>query len=345
MFNVFGKKPSGKRLDSISQSPHYRNGAFHNLDKTQMIPEDVSRWKLLKDFLNKPKNTAPANTLVSVISDLASNMSENPVITWFGHSSYLIQSRGKNILVDPVFSGNASPFSFMVKAFKGSNVYGVKDMPYLDMVIITHDHYDHLDYQTIKALAEKTKHFYTSLGTGAHLESWGIPGEKITEFDWWQRQQVEDGIILTACTARHFSGRLFTRDKALWSAFVLEIYGHQIFIGSDSGYGDHFKTIGDKYGPFDIAILESGQYNELWPQIHMMPEETVSAAIDLKASVLLPVHWSKFALAYHPWSEPPERILTAAVARGLQVTTPMIGEQIILDEVYPEKKWWRDVEG
>ncbi|MEP6675214.1 MAG: MBL fold metallo-hydrolase [Ferruginibacter sp.] len=337
---IFGRKPSGKRLQLIEQSDNYKEGAFHNMAPTQMIPEGISRFKLLKDFLNKPKSTVPDKRLPSVKSDLATNLSPTPVITWFGHSSYLIQCRGKNILVDPVFSGHASPFSFMVKSFPGSDIYGVNDMPYLDMLIITHDHYDHLDYKTIKKLAAKTGHFYTTLGTGEHLERWGISSEKITELDWGQQQKVEEAIILTATTVRHFSGRSFRRDKALWAAFILKIYNRTIFIGSDSGYGNHFKMIGEKYGPFDIAILESGQYNELWPQIHMMPEETVMAAIDLKARVLFPVHWGKFALAYHLWNEPPERIVKAAAGKDLQVTTPMIGEQIILDENYPQQQWW-----
>ena len=270
-------------------------------------------------------------------------MSESPVITWFGHSSYLIQCRGKNILVDPVFSGSASPFSFMVKAFPGTNVFGDKDFPYLDMMIITHDHYDHLDYKTIKKLAVKTDHFYTTLGTGEHLERWGIAPEKITDFDWWQHEIIEDGIELTATTARHFSGRSFTRNKSLWASFVLKLYGYNIFIGGDSGYDTHFKLIGEKYGPFDIAILEAGQYNAYWPHIHMMPEETVTAAIELKAKLLLPVHWGKFALAFHPWKEPVERISKAAVAKGLKISTPMIGEQIVLDQIIPQQQWWEDL--
>jgi L-ascorbate metabolism protein UlaG (beta-lactamase superfamily) len=262
------------------------------------------------------------------------------VIVWFGHSSYFIHINGKNILVDPVFSGNASPISLFAKNYQGSNTYSTDDFPELDMVLITHDHYDHLDYASILKLKEKTKHFYTSLGVGAHLAYWGVEESRITEFDWWDELSLDSNIQLIAAPARHFSGRKFTRGKTLWASYILKAPGTTLYLGGDSGYDTHFKEIGEKYGPFDLALLECGQYNLYWPSIHMMPEETAQAALDLKAKRLMPVHWSKFTLALHPWNEPVSRVTAAATKLGVQVTTPMIGEQIVIDSLYPDQKWW-----
>ena len=233
-----------------------------------------------------------------------------------------------------------SPFSFSVKAFPGSDIYKSEDMPDIDMLIITHDHFDHLDYKAVVALQPKVKHIYTSLGVVSHLRFWGIPAEKITEFDWWDTQKITDNIRLTAAPARHFSGRKLGRGKTLWSSFILELNGYRIYIGGDSGYDSHFKTIGEKFGSFDIAILECGQYGKDWPLIHMMPEEVVQAAKDLKAKLLLPVHWAKFSLSLHAWNEPIERVVKAAADFDQLITTPMIGEPFVLNKLLPENKWW-----
>lgn len=340
MFNTFGKKPSGDRLKRIQHSPNYNKGAFQNLTPTPVTLQDVSLYKMLKEYLSKPKDTAPPHALPSVRTNLLTLPSDAPVIVWFGHSSYLIKVKGFHILVDPVFSGNASPFSFFARAFPGSDVYGVDDLPELDMVILTHDHYDHLDYKTIIKLGDKAKHFYTSLGVGAHLEYWGISRDKITEADWWETKKITPEITLTAAPARHFSGRTIKRGQSLWSSFVVNIYGYAIFLGGDSGYEKHFTEIGEKYGPFDMAILETGQYGKHWPYIHMLPEETVTAAKDLRAKALLPVHWGKFTLALHPWNEPVERVVKAAAANGIPLATPMIGEPVIIGSDYPRKTWW-----
>ncbi|MDB5274830.1 MAG: fold metallo-hydrolase [Chitinophagaceae bacterium] len=338
---VFGVNPEGRRQARIEKSSHYKDGAFQNLSPTEVTAKNASMVKMMGSFLNKPKTTEPQKTLPSVQTNLNTLADDKPSIVWFGHSSYLIKSKGKTVLVDPVFSGHASPVSFFAKAFKGTNGYGVKDMPAIDVLVITHDHYDHLDYETILTLAPKVKKIYTSLGVGAHLEHWGIPADKIVEFDWWETQKVSDSITLTATPARHFSGRSFTRGKTLWSSFVLNIDGYNIFIGGDSGYDTHFKTIGDKYGPFDIALLEAGQYGVNWPYIHMLPEETVMAAKDLQAKILQPVHWGKFALALHDWNEPIQRVVESAHKNNVKITTPLIGEAVVLDSIYPNKEWWK----
>ena len=227
----------------------------------------------------------------------------------------------------------------MVKSFKRADVYQVDAFPEIDILSLSHDHYDHLDYKSILRLQPKIKKFYTSLGVGAHLENWGISSDKIVEFDWWESVKVTDDIVITATPARHFSGRGFTRAKSLWSSFVLNIHGYNLFLGGDSGYDNHFKIIGEKYGPFDIAILENGQYNVLWHNIHTLPEETFLAAKDLKAKVLMPVHWAKFPLANHAWNEPIKR-LKAVSNNKIKLTTPMIGEPVVLDSLYPDKVWW-----
>jgi L-ascorbate metabolism protein UlaG (beta-lactamase superfamily) len=336
----FGADPTGARLERIQHSPNYKNGAFQNIHETPMLPEGVSYATILKSYFKKVEGKEPNYTLPSIRTDLKQLDSDKPVIVWFGHSSYFIRVNGKNILVDPVFSGNASPVSFFGKNYEGSNTYSVDDFPELDAVLITHDHYDHLDYKTILKLKNKTKHFYTSLGVGAHLAYWGVEEKNITEFDWWDEVAVDSSMKFIATPARHFSGRKFARGKTLWASYILQTPDHKIFLGGDSGYDTHFKEIGEKYGPFDLALLECGQYNAYWPFIHMMPEQTVQAALDLKTKTLMPVHWSKFTLALHPWDESIKRVTEAAAKANLPITTPMMGEPLLVDSIYPSKRWW-----
>jgi L-ascorbate metabolism protein UlaG (beta-lactamase superfamily) len=337
---VTGKVPSGKHLEKLRQSPNYKGNAFQNLSETPMIPDDTSYWKMMIEFINKNRNTAPARLLPSVKTDLSKLDSSTPVIVWFGHSSYLIRIENKNFLIDPVFSGNAAPLSFMIKAFPGSNVYKPEDMPVIDYLILTHDHYDHLDFKTVRKLRSKVDKIYCSLGVSSHLKYWGFDINKIIEMDWWEIQQLENNMSLTAAPARHFSGRGIKRGQTFWSSFILKTKDHNLYLGGDSGYDSHFKLIGDKYGPFDIAILEAGQYNTMWPLIHMMPEETVQAAIDLKAKSLLPVHWGKFTLALHAWDEPIKRIIDKAQLLNIKVYTPKIGQPFILGDSFQSEHWW-----
>ena len=337
---ITGKLPSGKLLKRLQQSPNYQKGAFQNLSITPMKAEGVSYWKMTAGFFKKHPDTAPTVKLPFVKTNLKKlNLSE-PVIVWFGHSSYFIRVENKNFLIDPVFSGNAAPVSFMVKAFRGSNEYTADDMPDIDYLIFTHDHYDHLDFKTIRKLKNKTGKVICSLGISSHLKHWGINENKITELDWWQSTKLEANMQLTAAPARHFSGRGIKRGQTLWSSFILKTAKHNLYLGGDSGYDTHFKEIGEKYGPFDVAILESGQYNTMWPHIHMMPEEAVQAAVDLKAKALLPVHWGKFRLAMHTWNEPVKRILEKAKELNVQVYTPMIGQPLILDGHFTGTDWW-----
>ena len=337
---VFGKNPSGKRLERIEKSPNYKNGSFQNLSHTEVLREGASYLGMMKDMLTRPKTVEPPQPLPSVKTDLINLKADKPTIVWFGHSSYLIKSANITILVDPVFSGNASPVSFFGKAFPGADVYKPDDFPELDVLVLTHDHYDHLDYKTIVQLQPKVKKFCVALGVGEHLEHWGISPDKIVELDWWESHSFSPTTELITAPARHFSGRGFTRGKSLWASYILKLDGYTIYIGGDSGYDSHFKTIGEKYGPFDLVLLESGQYGVNWPNIHMKPEETVQAAKDLKAKTLMPVHWAKFVLALHEWNEPIKWVTKSASEQGMPITTPKIGEPIIIDSLYPNQQWW-----
>lgn len=337
---IFGKNPSGKRLERIKRSPHYRDGAFQNAEPTEVILKDASYLNMIRDFFNKPKAATPPKPLPFVKSDLKNLPDENPLMVWFGHSSYLIASGKYRVLVDPVFSGQASPVAIFGKSFPGTDIYPPADFPDIDLLILTHDHYDHLDYRTILALKPRIKRVVTSLGVGSHLEYWGVDPSIVTELDWWEGAQIEPGIHITATPARHFSGRGFVRCKTLWSSFVLSIHGLNLFLGGDSGYDGQFRNIGERFGPFDLAILDGAQYGTAWPYMHMVPEQTVRAAKDLKTKLLLPVHWGKFAMAYHVWNEPIGRLLAAAAREDVNVITPVPGAPFSISPQPVRETWW-----
>ncbi len=329
MMKILGKAPSGKRLERIEKSPNYKSGAFQNIEPTEALLKDASMLKMLKEFFfNKPENLSPKSDVTGYKIDLSKLSDTKSSIVWFGHSSYFINHLGFKILVDPVLSGHASPFSSMVKAFKGADLYKSEDIPEFDLLLITHDHYDHLDYKAILKLKSKFKNVLTALGVGSHLEYWGIDSKNIVELDWWESYRINESIEFTSTPSRHFSGRTFKRANTLWSSFVLNLGEKKIFLGGDSGYDIQFKKIGEKFGPFELAILDCAQYGVNWPYIHMVPEQTTQAAIDLKAKVLMPVHWGKFALANHAWAEPIERIEKSAKLLNLPISVPVIGKVI-----------------
>lgn len=340
MVETFGKHPAGKRLQRIKSSPNYIDGNFQNVEKTSVNPDDVSIFRILKKMIFRPSSVNPSGEIPNRNTDLKELPKKDPIVVWFGHSSYFLQVGGFRILVDPVFSGNASPFRFFGKAFKGADHFNAEDFPEVDLLVLTHDHYDHLDYASIKALHPKVTKIVTSLGVGAHLEKWGVASEKITELDWWEDIKITSEVNITATPSRHFSGRAFKRGQTLWSSFVLEISGLKIFLGGDSGYDRSFRNIGDTFGPFDLAFLECGQFGKYWPQIHMFPEETVKAAQDLQAKKVIPVHWGKFVLSYHPWNEPIQRFTTAAVEAGVNYLSPKIGEPVNFTQEYNQEPWW-----
>ena len=337
----FGKRPTGMRLELIKNSPNYKNNAFQNLSHTPSLTEGVSMYAVLKEFVfNKNEFKKPSQNIPTTKTDLLQlNPLEN-VVVWFGHSSYFIQIDGKKILVDPVLSENASPLSFTTKAFEGTNVYTTDDFPEIDYLFISHDHWDHLDYKTIMKLKSKIQMVICGLGTGAHFEHWGFDTDSIIEKDWNETITLEEGFEVHTVPARHFSGRSFIRNKALWMSFVLQTPSSKLFIGGDSGYDSHFAEIGKQFGPFDLAFLENGQYDKSWKYIHMAPNEVLQAASDLKAKALFPVHSSKFTLANHNWNEPLAKITELAETSEIKLITPLIGEKTNLhtEKVFP--KWW-----
>jgi L-ascorbate metabolism protein UlaG (beta-lactamase superfamily) len=259
-----------------------------------------------------------------------------------GHSTILLQLQGVTVLFDPIFGKAASPFRFAgPQRFKAAQPIRLQDLPQVDVVCVSHDHYDHLDYYTVKRLKRTVRMFFVPLGVGAHLERWGVEPSRITELDWWE-ESAYNGLQFACTPSRHFSGRTLTdRFKTLWCSWAVTDGTTNIFFSGDTGYGPHFKKIGKKYGPFDLTLLECGQYDYRWPNIHMQPEQTAAAHADLHGKLLLPMHWGTFKLAFHAWSEPVERVLKAAYERGEQVTTPRIGETVVLSGAhYPTARWW-----
>jgi len=342
---MFGKKSSGKRLERIKKSPNYKNGSFQNLSVTPSFTNGATFFTVLRDFLfAKHERTTPTDVVPTKKIDLKKLDKNQDVLVWFGHSSYFMQMDGKRILVDPVLSGSASPLPGGTQAFKGADVYTADEIPEIDFLFISHDHWDHLDYKTIIKLKPKVKQVICGLGTGAHLEYWSYNPEIIIERDWNEEIELPDGFKVYTTPARHFSGRTFVRNKALWMSFVLKTPTMQIFIGGDSGYDKHFKEIGNKFGGFDLAVLENGQYNKSWQNIHTLPEELMQVAKDLKAKKILPVHSAKFKLSTHAWDEPLKKAVENGRKENIRVLTPMIGEQVDLrNENQQFSEWWLGV--
>ncbi|HET7361620.1 MAG TPA: MBL fold metallo-hydrolase [Salinimicrobium sp.] len=329
----FGKLPTGERKKRVENSPNFRDGQFQNLHKTADLTEGTTYFNVIKKFLfEKNKRAEPGEPIPAIKTNLHDLDPGKNVLIWFGHSSYYLQIDGKTILVDPVFSGSASPMPFGTKAFKGTRIYSAEDIPEIDYLFISHDHWDHLDYETILKLKPKIKKVITGLGTGEHFETWGYKKEILIEKDWNEQINLGEGFIVHTVPARHFSGRSLKRNPVLWTSFVLQTPGTKIFIGGDSGYDTHFAEIGRKFGPFDLAILENGQYNTAWRYIHMLPEETLKAARDLQAKKLIPIHNSKFCLSLHAWDEPLKKITTLQKDQNLHILTPKIGEKVFIND-------------
>ncbi|GAA4162075.1 MBL fold metallo-hydrolase [Chryseobacterium ginsenosidimutans] len=342
---VFGAEAKGKRLERMQQSKHYKNKQFQNLTYTPSLTEGYSMPKVMYNFFFKKKDPLlkPLKNIPSVHTDLKSIPKDQDVFVWLGHSSYYIQTDGISFLIDPVLSSYGSPFKFFNKAFTGADIFKPEDIPNLDYLVITHDHYDHLDYPTVKAIKNKVEKVILPLGVGAHLEKWGYKPEQLIEEEWGTEAVLKNNIKITFTPARHFSGRKVKRNVTLWTSYVLETPTKKLFLGGDSGYDTHFKMIGEKYGPFDYAIIENGQYNEAWKYIHALPEDVVQASIDVNAKNIIPVHSSKFALALHAWNEPLEKVTRLAKDKNLHILTPLIGEPVDLNKSDNQFKiWWED---
>lgn len=337
----FGASKKQILTEQVKTSKNHNGGVFHNDEETVVMME--FKWSSLKEYFSKegkaPKGPIPVNKLGNNHFD---NTDTNQTkFTWFGHSAILLEIAGKKIFIDPMLGKSPAPHPWLgPKRYNPQLPMRADSLPYLDAVLISHDHYDHLDYSSIKKLKEKTGLFIVPLGVGAHLRSWDIQDERIVELDWWESAQLED-IKIVAAPARHFSGRgLNDRNTTLWCSFVINSPQSNLYFSGDGGYGKHFREIGDKYGPFDHTFLECGQYNVQWAQIHMMPEELILANDDLRGKQILPIHWGAFTLALHPWTEPVDRLMAKADETEADIVTPEIGETIILGEYYESKPWW-----
>lgn len=326
----FGNLPSGERLERIQRSPNYRNGAFRNQIPTPMMTGDKNRWQALWDFIfGNHKGLRPEKALPVIWTNLKQLPKELNLMVWFGHSSYFLQVDGKKILVDPVFY-SASPVSFINKPFVGTDIFHPEDMPDIDLLIITHDHWDHLDYKTVKELREKTDKVICPLGVGAYFEYWGYSSEKLIEMDWEEHISY-DNLIIHCLPTRHFSGRGLLSNKTLWGAFLIKFPSLTLFLGGDGGYGPHFKQIGRMFSSIDWAILENGQYSKDWKYIHTLPEQLEKVVSDLHAKHVVTVHYSKYALSSHPWDEPLKIAASLRERCQQKIYTPVIGEILLLD--------------
>ncbi|WES69698.1 MBL fold metallo-hydrolase [Superficieibacter sp. HKU1] len=338
----FGQAPQGSGLTEVEKSPHYRDGQFHNQLPTPGFTGKKNMLAAWWEFLTtRRENSRPAQPLPLVKTDLAGLPPEQEVAVWLGHSSWFLQLGGKRILIDPVFSAYAAPFSFLNKAFDGDYPWTAQAMPEIDLLIISHDHYDHLDYATIRALLPKIHRVITPLGVGSHLRYWGMNPDIITEADWNRAIIVDDQLTVHVLPARHFSGRGLKRNQTLWASFMFVTPEEKLYYSGDSGYGPHFKAIGEQFGTVDLAIMENGQYDEDWKYIHMMPEQTAQAAVDLNASAILPGHSGRFVLAKHTWDDPYKRLAQASLNKPYRLLTPQLGEPVnISDRRHQFSAWW-----
>ncbi|MHA7128795.1 MBL fold metallo-hydrolase [Algoriphagus namhaensis] len=341
----FGGKPSQDQMAEYSKLPYFSDGKFSNLIETEMTMSTGKAIRMLPQFFKNDPARKPDFALPTVERDsleLVSGQSKDRLI-WFGHSAFLLQLDGKTILIDPMLSEVPAPHPWLGKPrFSEELPIPVEKLPEIDFILISHDHYDHLDYESIQKLKSKTKHFLVPLGVGAHFERWGVEPSRIQELRWWEETDLL-GLHFAFAPSRHFSGRgISNRFSTLWGSWILQSEKHKLYFSGDGGYGPHFKEIGEKYGPFDFAMLECGQYNENWSQLHMAPEQTALAAMDLGAKVGMPIHWGAFSLAMHSWTDPVERVRAKASELELPLAIPKIGEFVYLDAVPGSvEEWWK----
>lgn len=345
LYPPFGGKPSPAEMKRYRQSPNYNGKKFEYPLHTQMFaPTPGSFVTALREYLQRKPQLRPDRPLpqAKLNRQTIEGIKEDTVI-WFGHSALLLQIGGTRMLLDPMFGPSSSPIKGMGgKRYNQELPFGdLDELPAIDAIVLSHDHYDHLDYGTIKRLKDRATRFIVPLGVRCHLERWGVEPERISEYDWWDELEFQ-GVRLACTPARHFSGRgLFSRDGGLWCSWVITTLETRVFYCGDSGYGPHFKEIGEKYGPFDLTLMECGQYDDRWIDVHLLPEQTVRAHLDVKGNVLLPVHWAAFTLAMHSWYDPVRRLTEEAKRQGAPVTTPKIGEPVKVGaSAYPAEAWW-----
>lgn len=329
--------------ERINNSPQYKNGIFKgNIEALSMSAKEglyTTVRFLFEDNNRTPEIPIPIQPVdLSYFSTTDSGQLNS---TWLGHSSLMININGHKILTDPVFEKKVSIVG--PSRFNGDVPLDIGKLPHIDVVIISHNHYDHLNQYSIKILAPITQQFIVPLGVGKKLLSWGVPGNKIFEMDWWESHHFDGSLTITATPAQHFSGRgMGDKNETLWASWVIKSKDFNIFFSGDSGYFDGFKTIGEKFGPFDMTFIECGAYDDLWKPVHMFPEETAQAHLDLKGKVLHPIHWGTFNLALHPWYDPMQRLIKAAALHDISVATPICGQSIRFGAQDMGSFWWEN---
>jgi L-ascorbate metabolism protein UlaG (beta-lactamase superfamily) len=344
MLKQFGGRLTTELKNQYAQSNHWLNGRFQNLEETSMNID----WRTLPVILYKQffktKGRVPKQPLPIPPFNREMFFAEpsKAQMVWYGHSAILMRIMGKTILIDPMLGADASPIApFKTKRFSPDTLKLVDDFPTIDLMLLSHDHYDHLDLASLLKLKPKIRQYYVALGCARHLKHWGISESNIKEFDWWQHS-VFEGIEITFTPSRHFSGRGLTdRSQSLWGGWAIKTPHENIYFSGDGGYGKHFKQVGDRLGPFDFGFMECGQYNENWHQIHMFPQEAVLAAKEAKVSKAMPVHWGAFALAQHSWTEPAEQFVAAGRKDNLMVTAPPPGQIFGVTDTHDDA-WWAD---
>lgn len=337
----FGGKLTKEEKVLLGKSVQWKKGEFKNLTKTTMDMDVFKLPGLIRESTRGRKTRGPKKSIPLVPFE-SSQFNKNgvPKFIWYGHSVLLLQLNDKNILIDPMFGQDASPIGpIRTMRFSENTLALIDNLPVIDLVLMTHDHYDHLDFHSIRSLRKKVNTFLVPLGVGRHFKRWGVDEKNIKEFDWWQKYKLFD-IDFIFTPSRHFSGRgAFDRAKSLWGGWVLKSGEHCIYCSGDGGYDKHFKLIGEKFGPFDWGFMECGQYNERWHQIHMYPEEAVQAAIDAKVKQAIPVHWGAFSLALHHWKDPIDRFVAEAVLKKQAFLSPEPGGIIDVNKANTVS-WW-----
>jgi len=339
----FGSNPSSYQKKLYSRFGNYVNGEFKNDEPTKLFTEEMSMANFFKDHPNQ----VPKKDIIPMELDIESFKSHSNgkfKLSWLGHSAFIMNLGGNIILLDPMLGQFAAPVPVpSLKRYSTQIAFSVEDIDTIDMVVYSHDHYDHLDYSTIKKIKGKVGLFIVPHGVGNHLRSWGVPEQSIIELNWDDSRKV-NGIEFVCLPARHFSGRgPFNRNSTLWSSWAIKSEHGKIYFSGDSGYGKHLKKIGDEHGPFDISLIDCGQYNKAWKYSHMFPEQSIKATKDLKGEYLIPIHWGAFTLSTHSWIEPPEKVFANAEKLGQKIILPQIGQIISLKQTnYKIKKWWKE---
>ena len=349
----FGSIPKDDDYKRMKESPNYSISEDKFLNQNPEVMNEMKKnsgfWanprkNLANNFFFNSNITSPETELPEDKTSLNENFvksTDNIKFAWLGHSSILMSINNKVILIDPIFASSASPFSWLIKRYQPP-VFKMNKLPKIDFILISHDHYDHLDMKTIKFFKKnKNISFIVPLGVGSHLTKWGVPNSRIIEMDWWDTKTIK-GVKFICTPAQHFSGRkgFIETQKSLWASWVVKSGNRSFYFSGDSGYSKHYKQIGDKYGPMEVVFMDSGQYNTRWKEVHNMPDEVIKGFVDLKGKNLIPIHWGMFTLAMHNWFDPPVEIKKRAKDQNISLITPIIGQVVNMKKMTSTESWW-----